>query len=358
MGYYRPDEIAMDYSWRYSRAVRTEVSYGDPQCDQLPGVCTGHYAEIPAAGGECGPRAFFGRFARNAFGMPTWGVTQPGHAAMSCWSPASGWEILLGADWTYSWWGNRGGPDFFLEAQCRELRPQFQQVLRGGWVAKALGEQPVNPNWGPRNPASYGHGGLWSALMLYAKKVAVNATSPLPPRPVGPSVVPTKVAALVTAWPKPWPTPNITTDTQGNIVIPAAALAFKNRSASVDVMKSFDLRGEQILHNGGDYVDPSASSFGYVFYMAEAGTRYLTANITTWHMNTDLMLTTNTTAAPVTVPVYYTVGYWNQTQPIAVDLVAGKNVLTFMRSSSPEIAIKVPGHVSSPSPLLLSSLLH
>jgi hypothetical protein len=49
-----------------------------------------------SAGGECGPRAFFTRFVRKAWGMPTWGVTEPGHAAMSTFGPA-GWEVLLGA---------------------------------------------------------------------------------------------------------------------------------------------------------------------------------------------------------------------------------------------------------------------
>eukprot|EP00666_Eupelagonemidae_sp_cell4sb_P001602 gene1602-21832_t len=42
----------------------------------MPGICTGRYAQIPAAGGECGPRAFFGRVTRQAFGLPTWGKRQ------------------------------------------------------------------------------------------------------------------------------------------------------------------------------------------------------------------------------------------------------------------------------------------
>lgn len=337
MGNYRPENIAMDYSWRYAEAVHTDVAYGDPQCSELPGICNGHYAQIPAAGGECGPRAFFGRFARKAYGLPTWGVTQPGHAAMSAWTP-DGWRVLLGADWMYSWWGVRGGDDFYLETQCRELRGDYQAVLRGAWAAKALGEAPVDPSWSPRSPSAYGQGGLWSALMLYAKKLAVNATAP-PPRVIGPSVVPTKVAALLAKWPQRWPTPNVTTNAAGTIVVPGAALASHNASASLAVMKSFD-EGEQLLHNTGNYVDPAATSFSYAVSVPEAGVRYLTVNHTTWHMNTDLMVQVNTSSAPVSVPVYYTVGYWNQTQPVAVDLLQGVNVLTFSRASSAAIAIK------------------
>jgi hypothetical protein len=171
---YRPDHIATDYGWRYARAVRTEVSYGDPQCDHLPGICDGHYAQIPAADGVCGPRAFFGRFNKLAFGIPVWGATQPGHAAMTTWTP-TGWTVLLGAGWQYSYWGERSGSDWLLEVMARENRTVYQKVLRGMWVADALNEPPAGTNWGRAGSTSgYGQGGPWSALMLYAKKIAVS----------------------------------------------------------------------------------------------------------------------------------------------------------------------------------------
>eukprot|EP00045_Choanoeca_perplexa_P014652 m.173977 g.173977 ORF g.173977 m.173977 type:complete len:153 (-) comp16746_c0_seq1:793-1251(-) len=145
---------------------------------------------------------------------------------MSTWSQ-DGWQVLLGADWSYSWWLTRGGESFYLETQARELRAQYQTVLRTGWAANALGEAPVNQRWTPRTDSGYGQGGLWSALALYLKKVIVNTTH-APTRPLGPSVVPTKVAAFIQRWPNPEPTPNITVDSNGNIVIPAVAYTFKN----------------------------------------------------------------------------------------------------------------------------------
>jgi len=343
MANFRPDYIAREYTWRYTQAVHQEVPYGDPVCPNT-GVCNGHYSQIPIAGGECGWRAFFSRFARKAFGMPTWGVTQPGHAAMSSWSPEGGWTIQLGASWYYSWWGPRSGDDFFLEAQSREARADFQSVLRGGWVAKARGEPPVSIDWVPSNPRAYGKGGVWGAAMLYAKKIAVNATAPLPPRPVGPSVVPTKVAALVAAWPAKWPAPKVTTDSNGTIFIPGAALSYMNRSAAVSTMKSFDLLGEQLVIIDGNYVDPAASSFAFDISVPEAGERYLTANFSTWHIDIDLLLRVNNASDDqlITIPVFYTVGYWNLSQPVKISLKAGTNVLTFMRSTeaSAPVAIK------------------
>ena len=343
MANYRPDYIAREYTWRYTQAVHQEVPYGDPICSQfMDGVCNGHYSQIPVAGGVCGPRAFFSRFARKSFGMPTWGMTESGHAAMSSWSPIGGWSIQLGSNWPFGWWGPQSGDDFILEVQSRENRSNFQSVLRGGWVAKARGESPVSIDWVPSNPKSYGQGGVWGALMLYAKKIFVNATLPLPPRVIGPSVVPTKVAALLAAWPIQWPKPNITTDVNGTINIPGAAFNYVNRSADMSYMKSYDLLSEQLVIVAGNYLDLEATTFTYEITVPEPSTRYLTANFSTWHMNTDLLLRVNNISDDnlLTVPIYYTFGYWNQSQSVEVDLVAGKNALSFMRSTGSPIAVK------------------
>jgi len=45
-------------------------------------------------------------------------------------------------------------------------------------------------------------------------------------------------------------------------------------------------------------------------------------------------------ADPVTVPVYYTVGYWNESQAVPIKLVRGMNSLTFTRSSDRPLVIK------------------
>ena len=350
MRIYRPDHIAMSYAWRYAEAVRTEVSYGDPMCAKwAPEVCDGHYASIPASDGVCGPRAFFGRFTRLAFGVPTWGATQPGHAAMTTWSPDEGWHVLLGASWPSCWWGDRSGPDFYLEAQARELRPAFQRVLRGQWVAAALGEAPVGTDWGKQGGAGgYGIGGPWSALMLYAKKIAV-AGAPAVPRAVGKSVVPTTVEALLAKWPTKIPTPSVTTGPDGTIAIPAAAFSAKNHSASLSVMKSAGPvgEGEQLLHNGCSSpvgppcLEPLSSSFEYTVTnkAAAAGRFFLTANFTTWHMDQDLFVSVNG-GGSVAVPVFYTVGWWNETLPVAVELAAGPNTLSFFRTSGRALAFK------------------
>ena len=152
---YRPDQItSTDQKWRYVWSVRTDVGYRHPDHDFE------NYRELISAGGECGPRAFFGRFISKAWGVPTWGVRQPGHAAMSRYTKDSGWVVCLGAGWQYSWWDDdrycggkartRHGPDFLEETRARKVASSkdgsnvyYQQVVLMECLAEIQGETVV-----------------------------------------------------------------------------------------------------------------------------------------------------------------------------------------------------------------------
>ncbi len=135
---YRPDHIYNpDYGWRYSATVRTEVPYGSQNVkNDRPSLQP--YQNIIMNGGVCGRRAFFGRFILRSFGIPTWGVTQKAHAALSHWTP-KGWVVNFGAGFEHSWWDKdeapRSGADFLLETQARAA---CAGLLEG--VARAVGQ--------------------------------------------------------------------------------------------------------------------------------------------------------------------------------------------------------------------------
>jgi hypothetical protein len=183
--------------------------------------------------------------------------------------------------------------------------------------------------------------------MLYQKKATVaaatmpNGTSTIPTRPIGPSAVPTKVDALLAKWFTPVTPPEVTTDEDGTINIPAAA--FSNNTglttAPITIMKSYTEDGTQIMHHGGNFYKPSDAALVYEFTAKTAGTFYLTANHSTWHTDQDLMLTVNGKKMP-NVPVYLTLGYWNETQPVEIDLVKGSNTLMFTRLSTTQTTFK------------------
>ena len=192
---------------------------------------------------------------------------------------------------------------------------------------------------------SYGKGGLWSALMVYTQKI-VAADSPPMNREIPPPPADNKIGALVARWPTPPPPPAaITTGADGTITIPAASFSSKNKSAPVSVLKSFEA-GEQLLSNGctssvgPPCFEPNSSFWSYDGVTSEtAGSFYLTVNFTTYHMDQDLLVSVNG-AKNVEVPVFYTIGWWNQSQPVEVTLAKGKNTLTFTRTSGRDVCYK------------------
>jgi hypothetical protein len=177
-------------------------------------------------------------------------------------------------------------------------------------------------------------------------------------------VVETKIEKLIERWPQEHPVPAISTDEHGTIRIPAAGAS--KRSSKATLMNSYD-DGQQLLHQTGDLVHVDQTAFEYDITVDEAATYFLTANITTWHVNTDLLFTlTDSTdfADQTAVPVFWTNGYWNETQPIEVKLSQGKNTLHFHRvaekplvikdlflyTKKPDIPAPDPGQVPVPTP--------
>jgi hypothetical protein len=150
-------------------------------------------------------------------------------------------------------------------------------------------------------------------------------------------VVPTKVEAFIQKSSQQRPTPEISIGSDGTITIPATACSVQSKPVSG--MWSWD-DGQQLLHSAGSVSHPEQTAFEYEVIVEQDGAYFLTANISTWHMNTDLLLTLASSSDPVDVPVYFTDGYWNETQPIEIKLLKGKNVLRFTRLSEHTMAIK------------------
>jgi len=312
---YRPDHVSNpNYGWRYSAAVRTDVRYGSQDVgNDLPSL--NEYQNIPKNGGVCGRRAFFGRFVLRSFGIPVWGVTQYKHAALSHWTP-NGWVINLGAGFQASWWDKDGAPrsgsDFLLETQARAHAQEYLKVLRAQWASRVLGE----PAYNDRKQIA---GGFWSSAAHYVAATLASEAVELGPlgqdlAEANESKVKEKVEqATVTEADKR------VSIQAGVIDIPAVAHG-KPTGSSV-TMKSFS-GGLQIYCSGGFKTQ-------YSFDAPQAGKYVLTARVATLQEGQKFLFTANDSRQPVVVPVPYTIGLWQQTQPVAITLVKGQNTLNF-----------------------------
>jgi len=309
---YRPDHIFNpDYAWRYSGIVRTDVAYRHSN-EYTDSDSLEFYQNVLKNGGLCGRRAFFGRFIVRAFGLPAWGVTQKAHAALGRWTP-SGWVVNLGANWQYSWFEGRSGLDFLLETQARKHPQEFQKVLRAQWVSTVLGEPKYNSM---KNIP----GGLWAMLAHWAQEIIVAETKPPQLAAVGQELAEadqsaeTKAMAVAKA-PVTDKDKKILLGADGAITIPAAACN------GVQTMKSF-LGGLQAFCGG---------AFDCTVEAPRGGKYTLCLRVVHVHDEEPVSLRVNDAASPVVVVIPFTCGQWEQTAPVTITLVQGKNTLRFAK---------------------------
>jgi hypothetical protein len=126
---------------------------------------------------QCGPRAWYGRFICKAFGIPTWGVRQPGHAAMTRWT-INGWDVCLGGGLWKSWWDDQCGLDFLLESQARAAcisETMFlQKVYRLQWLAQFYFKENTTI---VRRDGQYDPGNPWYSLSMIQRQHLSSAPS-------------------------------------------------------------------------------------------------------------------------------------------------------------------------------------
>ena len=327
---YRPDHIYNpNYGWRYSATVKTEVPYGSQNVkNDVPSLQS--YQNIIKDGGVCGRRAFFGRFILRSFGIPTWGVTQHKHAALSHWTPG-GWVVNLGAGFEWSWWDKSDAPqsgnDFLLETQARSVPQEYLKVLRAQWVSRVLGEQPYNDR-------KHQAGGFWSSLTHFQSAAIATASKAVALGPLG-----QELAEANESKEKEKVEPANVAETERAVVIgkdgviTLSAVAHSKPVGHCAPMKSF-AGGMQIHCSGGFKAD-------YAFDAPRAGNYALTARVVTVQEGQQFKVQANADKASAEIAVPYTCGAWQQTKPIVLALVSGKNVLHFsVQDGSRGVSIK------------------
>jgi hypothetical protein len=109
----------------------SQVPYNDMSC-------------VAAGGGKCGPRSSFGVFINQAFGIPSIGVGQPAHAAVTFRGPNGEWHMAQGRGFNVSKIHDRykmSGDDFLKLTKLR-TQPTFARTEHLRWLAGTI-ENPV-----------------------------------------------------------------------------------------------------------------------------------------------------------------------------------------------------------------------
>jgi hypothetical protein len=130
-------------------------------------------------------------------------------------------------------------------------------------------------------------------------------------------------------------TGKITVDDKGVITIPSAACSSPTESTHV-VGRNLDRymvvfvkdnkSGETRLHYSR--FTSAADTFEYTFDAPKAGKYQMLASVVTPRWEQVLFASANG-GADVEMPLPYTIGMWDKTAPVEIELKAGKNVLKF-----------------------------
>lgn len=108
----------------------SQIPYNDMSC-------------LLAGGGKCGPRSSFGVFINQAFGIPSIGVGQPAHAAVSHRDVNGNWQVTYGRGWGVSKLADRyrmSGGDF-LERVAERKKGKFAKVEHLRWLTSTMKDQ-------------------------------------------------------------------------------------------------------------------------------------------------------------------------------------------------------------------------
>ncbi len=320
---YRPDHITTsNQGWRYVALVRSDIPYGSSHVkydrDDLH-----FFQNILMNGGICGRRAFIGRFLLRSHGMPTIARPQTGHASLARWTP-DGWVINLGGGWGHGWTRTayRDDRDFLATTQARALGDHFLQVKRARWIGEVMGENRVWGHYDRVEPE------FWHSLALNIQRHLIEAADAQTLGPLGEDIA----EATETREHIEIPDVHISDRDRrirvedGLIRIPAAATSRPTGSGNgIQFMDSF-LGGTQ-LHYGRAANNPS---FEYAVQSRNRGKYALFARVATasWRQSFEVTVNGDTT---VRMPLPHTVGLWQATEPVEIDLNNGRNVLEFKR---------------------------
>lgn len=340
----RPDCIPDDGNTSvFVDVVDKEIRYGSGGVtNDLPELA--FMQNILANGGICGRRAFFGRFILQAFGVPASERIEPGHSTLTHWQP-DGWKTRLGGNWGksnrgyYARMGGRPGPygadvNVLASSQAREDATAFMRVKRAQWIGALVGEgrKPGlityhGKTTGPKPPpkGEVVKPIFWNDLALHEqRRIIAGLESAKAGLPVPPAVAVNAPAA----------TGKVTVDDKGVITIPSAACSSPTESTKAaykggqtDLIAFVKNKaGETLLHLSR--YSKESDSFAYTFDAPRGGKYQLVASVVTPMPKHRLFVSANGEDA-VEMALPYTIGMWDTTAPVAIELKAGKNVLKF-----------------------------
>ena len=333
-----------DERWRYNYQVKTDVGYRAPKWTSSPRT----YQQVLSGGGREGPRAWYGRFICQAFGIPVWGVKQPqGNVAMSRWTP-KGWVISFGleGDWNISTWDDRLGTDFIEEVKARSAvseQEYYERVILLDCLADACKEKNkrieeagfVNPNK------------VWRSLALMQRKIFADQVTEESYQRTGPGIVVGKIEKYIQEIDDKAPPLPFEVSKKGEIIIPAASVTESNGKKQVMTHQSFGGGTQLHLVNGEGWVTYDIPDD---IPIKEDNEYTLVAKINSVHL-VQQPLRMQIVGKPETydIEIPYTISEWKDTEPIKINMEGVKTIKFFRKKAEDCFGLAIKSFTLTPT---------
>ncbi|KAG7352881.1 hypothetical protein IV203_008929 [Nitzschia inconspicua] len=308
-----------DLKLRYNYILETDVFMRNPTWTSSPRT----YQQVLSGGGKDKPNAWFGRFICKAFGIPTWGCTQPKLEAFIRWTP-SGWVPIKGAQWEECSYEGVSGIDFQAESSARAghtSEDYYKQIVLLEALADMMdakrGESTSESDKNIIHPMK-----LWRSLCTIQKALMLEAVTAESFERSGEGVVKTKVEKYLEIFESDKDDTEITNE-DGIVTIPAAAHGYSSGNkiviACMDGGKQLNFMADGVA----EYELPDD---------VEPRTYTLTLEVCTVHLKQTPLKVTVNDLEEVDLEIPYTVGEWQKTKGLDVTLSGDGDTIRIARA--------------------------
>jgi len=308
--------VVTDLSLQYTYILETDVLMRNPSWTGDPRT----YQMVLSGGGKEMVNAWFGRFICKAFGIPTWGCEQGGKHGFTKWTK-EGWVTCMGMAWDECEWDEATGIDFKGETDARAAVSEedyYKKVILLECLAEVMDSRRGTI---PEDERTILHPlRMWRSLSIVQKAVLLEHTAPENFNREGESPVKTNPEKYKEIFENDLPDNDIKTK-KDKVVIPMGVA----HTLFGSIMQIACFKGGKQINFAG------AGSFDFELpQKMERKTYKFTAEVNTVHRKQGMTTIAVSGGTSVAIPIPYTVGEWQKTSPIEIEL-SGGDVLTFNR---------------------------
>mmetsp|Transcript_25113 Transcript_25113/g.41177 ORF Transcript_25113/g.41177 Transcript_25113/m.41177 type:complete len:733 (+) Transcript_25113:141-2339(+) len=319
-----------DNKMRYVYMMQTDVRIRKPNWTGSPRT----YQMVLSGGGNESVNSWWGRFMLKSFGLPAWGAKHHGRKeGFVHWTP-DGWVTKNGAEWDNCNWMDKSGMDFKTELEARNKAPQeeyFKKLVSLQCLADVVDGDPSSvPDY--EKDALHGDR-LWRSLSIVSMELLFQ-TEPEVKRTFerkGQGLVTTKGEKYLKKFEDDAPDAEVSFK-DGILIIPASRHEFSDGNILVIESNSAGKQFNFVADGVVDYEMPEdipSKTYSLALEVCTVSSK-----------QTPLSVKVGEDGEQKQIKIPYTVGEWQFTKAIKVDLEPGKT-LKFMRpKGSLGLAIK------------------